>query len=135
MVDYPGCRSRNTRRDATPPLPPISFWVFGAPPEVLPWRTAPLSLKVVDDQAITLKTLNERYRDLTPTTRQPLVSVSPTACWEPPNVKKSNARSSAHFYATASNGWSFAPRIRSHKIAAGSPNVNGIFANRLTIFA
>jgi hypothetical protein len=45
MVDYSGCRSRNTRRDATPPLPPISFWVFGAPPEVLPWRTDPLSLK------------------------------------------------------------------------------------------
>ena len=37
-------------------------------------------------------------------------------------------------YAPASNGWSFAPRIRSHKIAAGSPNVNGMFANRLTIF-
>jgi hypothetical protein len=36
-------------------------------------------------------------------------------------------------YAPASNGWSFAPRIRSHKIAAGSPNVNGMFANRLTI--
>ena len=38
-------------------------------------------------------------------------------------------------YAPASNGWSFAPRIKSHKIAAGSPNVNGMFANRLTIFA
>ena len=37
-------------------------------------------------------------------------------------------------YAPASNGWSFAPRIRSHKIAAGSPNVNGMFANRLKIF-
>jgi S1-C subfamily serine protease len=48
--------------------------------------------------------------------------------------REANVRLIGSLYAPASNGWSFAPRIRSHKIAAGSPNVNGMFANRLTIF-
>jgi hypothetical protein len=33
-------------------------------------------------------------------------------------------------YATAVNGWSFAPLIRSHKIIAGSPSVSGMLASR-----
>jgi hypothetical protein len=38
-------------------------------------------------------------------------------------------------YAAASNGWSFAPLIKSHKIIAGSPSVSGMFAIRPTRFA
>ena len=38
-------------------------------------------------------------------------------------------------YAPASNGWSFAPLIKSHKIIAGSPSVSGMFAIRPTRFA
>jgi hypothetical protein len=48
--------------------------------------------------------------------------------------REAQRQESDSLHAPASNRWSCAPRIRSHKIAAGSPKVNGMFANRLTIF-
>jgi hypothetical protein len=76
-----------------------------------------------------------RRQRCSPTVRGAVITYGlPTTRWEP--VERETQRQEfGSLYAPASNGWSFAPRIKSHKIAAGSPNVNGMFANRLTIFA
>ena len=62
-----------------------------------------------------------------------IVSELVTTCRESAE-REAKRRERGSIYALACNGRSSAPRIKSHKIAAGSPNVNGMFANRLTIF-